>query len=100
MGPKHGSVCSVFERTVIGVPENTDVAMPRRAFGTKSLKGVFGVNRVASQCGLDFLVYHDINLYASFGLALQDLVEAVFLIVIGGSAQEQLWGEPPIGNVN
>ena len=48
----------------------------------------------------DLLVHDHIDLDALLGLALEDLVEAPLLVVVGWSAHEQLWGQPPVRDVD
>jgi len=61
---------------------------------------VLGVLRVASQRGLDFTIDIDVDLDACLGAALQDLVEAPFLVEVGRSPQKELGRKPPVGNVD
>jgi hypothetical protein len=46
------------------------------------------------------LVHGDVNLDAGLGASLEHLVQPVLLVVERRPLQEQLWTEPPVGNVN
>ena len=52
MGPIEGHVCSIFQNIVVRVSHNDNVAMSRRSFGAQCLKRVFGMCRIAGECGL------------------------------------------------
>jgi hypothetical protein len=61
---------------------------------------MFGMSRVTGQSLLDLLVHSDIYLHTSLSRTLQDHVESPFLVEVGGTAQEQLWREPPVGDID
>lgn len=46
------------------------------------------------------LVDGNVNLYASLGASLENLIQSELLIVVRRPLQEQLWAEPPIRNVD
>lgn len=58
------------------------------------------MDRVTGQSGFHFLVDHDKDFNAGLCLALQNLVKAVFLVVVRRSAEEELGRQPPVGNVD
>lgn len=48
----------------------------------------------------DLLVDNDIDLDTCLGATLQDLIESPFLVLNWRATQEQLWGKPPIGDID
>lgn len=85
---------------MIRVTQAFDVAVAFCAFGTEVVQGFFGVVGVTGYGGFDFFVDHDIDLDSLLGFALEDLVEAVFLVEVRWTAEEEFGREPPVGDVD
>lgn len=48
----------------------------------------------------NLLIDNYIDLHACLGATLQDMVQSPFLVLHRRAPQEELWGEPPVGNVD
>lgn len=57
---------------------------------------MFGVPRAHGHRLGNFLVDDNVNLDTLFGLALEDTVETIFLMLGGWAPHKQLRGEPPV----
>lgn len=47
--PVEGHISTIFKDVVVGMAQNSDVAVSRSALGTKLMQGMLGMRRIASQ---------------------------------------------------
>lgn len=87
--PVHGHVGGILENVVIGMSHDANVAVSGSSFGAQSIQGMLCMARVACQRGLDLFVHSYINLDASLGPSLQNLIQPKFLFVIWRASQEE-----------
>ena len=80
--------------------QNPNVTVARGAFGAKCLEGVLRVQRITGQSCFNLLINNDIDFDACLGFPLQQMVQTVLLLVIRRAAQEELWRQPPVTDVD
>jgi hypothetical protein len=85
---------------MIRVSQDVNIAVAGGALGTEIAQGMFRVCRVTGESLINLLVNDDIDLHAGLGATLEDMIEAPVLVLYRWAAEEQFWGEPPVGDVD
>ena len=100
MSPVEGHVASIFEDIMVRVAHNANVTVAWLALLDEAMESILRVSRVTGKSRRNFLVDNDVDLDASLGGTLDDFVETPFLIEVGGTSQEKLRADPPVGEID
>jgi hypothetical protein len=73
---------------MIRVSQEVNITVTRGALGAEIAQGMLRVCRVTSESLIDLLIDDHVDLHASLGATLEDMIKAPFLVLYGRAAEE------------
>lgn len=86
--PVESHISGILENVMIRVSQDVNITMTRGTLRAEIAQGMLRVCRVTSESLIDLFIDDHVDLHASLGATLEDMVETPFLVLYRRAAEE------------